>query len=204
MKRQGWQTLGCCLLLLSAVGCGFQLRGLAPVSANLAGITVTSNQPYSVLTNQLTMRLASSSANKSASPYRLTITESKPTTQETGISSSTLIRQIQIRYRIEFTVTDASGEIVMPSSRLVATRTTYVNSNELLAGLAQEETLQAEMRAELIQLLLQRLQALPKIGPLPNPLPEGEGTRTGTPSSSKSAHFPSPSGRGLGRGPLAP
>jgi LPS-assembly lipoprotein len=148
------------VLALAVSACGFQLRGKQ--SLPFESLYVPSGSPLSV---ELKRNLAAS-----ASGTRLVdepkeaqaVLEFTGETREKIIlsfDSSGRVREYQLRYTVGFRVTDAKGQVYVPTSSIRLTRDISFNDAQVLAKEAEEGQLYRDMQSDMVQQLLRRIAA---------------------------------------------
>jgi len=152
-------TLALCATLSA---CGFQLRG----KVDLPFETVFVEAPaYSKFGEQLKRGIEGGSHTR--------LTESKANAQAIvsllgeaqerlilAVSGGGRVRELQLRYRAMFKVTDAKGEIWLPQGEVVILRDMTYDDAQVLAKEAEANQLFREMQADAVQQMLRRIQAI--------------------------------------------
>jgi LPS-assembly lipoprotein len=153
-------------LALALAGCGYSLRGSNTLPEGLDELQLYLQQPASELSRLLQRTL-------SASQVDLTLLDQPPETtpqptlavlNETLVSRPITVNpraraaQYELRLSAEIVLADASGFVIAPETLLV--ERVYFEDIENIAGNREEvELISAEMRRELVDRILRRLQA---------------------------------------------
>jgi len=156
-----------CLLLAS---CGFHLRGSAPLPFETLYI---SGSPS--FATQLARGIRSGSSTRVVSNAK----EAQVTLQVVGeqnervilsLSGSGRVREIQLRYRISYRLSDSEGRELMPVTEVQLKRDLSYSDTDVLGKEQEEQLLVRDMRNDAVQQVLRRLQvarldAAPKSAP---------------------------------------
>ncbi len=162
--------------ILALAGCGFQLRGQAPLPFQT--LYVPGNSPLAV---ELKRNVAS------ASKARL-VTDPKEAEAILGFTAETRdkvilsynidgrVSEYQLRYRVGFRVTDPKGQVYVPTSVILLTRDISFNDAQVLSKESEEGLLYRDMQTDMVQQILRRLVAAKppqpesELGVTPGPL----------------------------------
>lgn len=148
----------CCAL----AACGFQLRG----KVDLPFDTVFVDGPqYSKLLSQLQRGIEGGS--------RTRLTETRAAAQAIvqlvgdsqeriilAVSGGGRIRELQLRYRVTFSVKDNKGREWLPKNDVVVLRDMTYDDSQVLAKEGEANQLFREMQADAVQQILRRIQAI--------------------------------------------
>ncbi len=150
-------------------GCGFHLRG-AGKATNFPFQRIYVNQPPNT---QL-----GADFRRQLAPYEgLTIVES-PQEAEVALyilsesrdnvvltrNSQGRVREYDLRYMMNYRITDGGGRELLPASQVAINRTMSYNENAVLGKQVEESMLYRDMQLDAIQQIIRRLALLP-IGP---------------------------------------
>jgi len=148
-----------CLALLVG-GCGFHLRGQQKLPFDSLYVP-----PGSPLSLELKRNLAAAAKDtrlvndpKEAQAVLGFISE----TREKIILSfdtSGRVREYQLRYVVGFRLTDAKGQVYIPTSQIRLTRDISFSDALVLSKEAEEAQLYRDMQSDMVQLLLRRIAA---------------------------------------------
>jgi LPS-assembly lipoprotein len=146
-------------LLLAA--CGFQLRGTASLPFNTLYVQAT---PTSQLAVQVKRAVQSGSNTRIADRAEgaeavLQILNEFQEKEILSLGSGGRVREFQLRYRVQFRLTDEKNREHIPASEIVMRRDFSFNDSEALSKEAEEALLYRDMRTDAVQQLVRRLQA---------------------------------------------
>ena len=79
-----------------------------------------------------------------------------------SLSGGGRVRELQLRYRIQYQVLDRNKIIIAPLSEIVLRRDYSFNDQDQLSKESEEALLYRDMQADAVQQLLRRLQAVGK------------------------------------------
>lgn len=155
---------GCLSLLLLIAGCGFHLRGGTPLSPRLERIYLQGVPLYSELGIGLKRGLEANGASVLASPDKasatLAIIRNDLQRQVLSVGSIGKVQEYALQYRLQFQVTDASGEVLLPPQSLELVRRYRFDERSLLSAGEQETLLRQVLVEEMIRRIMWRLEAL--------------------------------------------
>jgi LPS-assembly lipoprotein len=167
-RGRGFSAIPALLLaLLAAIAlsaCGFQLRGEARLP--FATISVPLETPLGV---ELQRNIASSTNAKlvpqDANPDAvLAILGESREKLILSLNAQGRVREYELRYMVAFRAYAPKGGEYIPSDRIVLHRAITFN-DQVLAKEAEEEILYAEMRSDMVQLIMRRLAAARLVKP---------------------------------------
>lgn len=155
---------GCAVaaLCLGLAACGFQLRGKVDLPFETVFVE---GQPYAKLTTQLKRGI------EGASNTRLTETPdgAQAIVQLLGdaqeriilaVSGGGRVRELQLRYRVTFRVTDVKQREWLTKNDVVILRDMTYDDSQVLAKEGEANQLFREMQADAVQQILRRIQAI--------------------------------------------
>jgi len=148
------------LLILALAGCGFHLRGTAPVPFQTIYIT----NAKSGIALDLKRSLEAGTNAKVVDDARGAdaIFELSQEAREKIILSLTgtgRVREFRLAYRVNFRVHDGKGGDYVPMSLVTLSRDVTYNDAEILAKEAEEQLLFRDMQQDMVQQILRRLAA---------------------------------------------
>lgn len=156
-----------CLLLAS---CGFHLRGAAPLPFETLYI---SGSPS--FATQLARGIRAGSNTRIVSNPK----EAQVTLQVVGeqndrvilsLSGSGRVREIQLRYRISYRLTDSENRELLPTTEVQLKRDLSYSDTDVLGKEQEEALLVRDMRNDAVQQVLRRLQVA-RLDATPKPAP---------------------------------
>jgi LPS-assembly lipoprotein len=146
------------LLLASAAGCGFRIRGTAEVPFDTlylpgatSGIALDLKRYIQAGTNA---RVVDDPAKADAVMQFSEETRQKEVLSLTGTGR---VREFQLRYQVVFRVHDGKGAEYVAPTTLLLTRDMSFSDAEVLAKEAEEQLLFRDMQADMVQQMLRRL-----------------------------------------------
>jgi len=168
MKMTKLSTSLLAILLGSLIlsGCGYSLRGAESLSTSLPNLQLNLQNPNSEFSRLLRRSLDTAgvalsdggmdSANIAAS--RLSVTDLRVQNQPVSVNPAARAAQYEIRLSIDIQLFNGEQELI-PRETLTVERS-YFEDIENIAGNQEEvEIITSEMRRELVNLLIRRLQA---------------------------------------------
>ena len=147
-------------------GCGFRLRGSA---------SATSFPFQSIYVNQPPNTQLGADLRRQLAPYDgLNIVETMPEAQVAlhilsqsrdnvilTRNSQGRVREYDLRYVMNYRITDGQGKELLPASQVATSRTLSYNENAALGKEAEENMLYRDMQLDAIQQIIRRLALLP-------------------------------------------
>jgi LPS-assembly lipoprotein len=155
-----WITLLLTLLFLS--GCGYHLRQAAQLPASISPVIINGVGPYSDLHKEISIRLKSDTVEvtreRSEAKTMLNIARYNKQNRTLSVDGSGKVAQTELKYTLEFTLINASGETLVPTQSIVVKRD-YINTEEQKLGKVTEaEQLAEGMQQELARQIIARIQ----------------------------------------------
>jgi len=156
------------VLLLAALallpGCGFQLRGQAPLPFESLYVQATTGSPFAL---QLKRAVQAGSNTKitdrpDQAEAVLQILNELQEKQILTINSSGRVSEFQLRYRVQYRLTDEKNRERIPASEIILRRDYTFNDDQVLSKEAEEALLFRDMRTDAVQQMVRRLQASAK------------------------------------------
>jgi LPS-assembly lipoprotein len=154
----------CVIAALCAVlpACGFHLRGKVDLPFDTVFVDGT---PYSKLTLQVKRGIEGATQTRLSDTRESAqaIVELLGDSQERiilAVSGGGRVRELQLRYRVTFRVTDPKQREWLPRNDVVILRDMTYDDSQVLAKEAEANQLFREMQADAIQQLLRRIQAI--------------------------------------------
>ena len=156
-------------LVLSAAlllaGCGFRLQGASELPEGLDRVHVATRDELSAFAVELFRGLERSGAQRAASAGEadavVRITADRTGRRVLSVSARNTPQEFEIFYEVEYSI-DAGGKPVVPPQRLALTRNISFAESQLLAKDREEEILRDAMARDLADLVLRRLESLPR------------------------------------------
>jgi LPS-assembly lipoprotein len=148
------------LAALSLAGCGFQLRGAAPLPFNTlyvpgagGGIALDLKRNIQAGTDAKVVDEA-----KQADAV-LQFTREERQKVILSLTATGRVREFQLRYIVGFRVVDNKGNDYVPQSTIELTRDITFNDADVLAKESEEQLLYRDMQNDMVQQIMRRLAA---------------------------------------------
>ncbi len=146
---------------LLVAACGFHLRGQATLPFNTLYVQAASTSPFAL---QLKRAVQCGSATKvinrpEEAEAVLQILSELQEKQILSLGDGGRVREFQLRYRVQFRLTDQKNREHIPASEISLKRDYSFNDEQALSKEAEEALLYRDMRNDAVQQLVRRLQA---------------------------------------------
>jgi LPS-assembly lipoprotein len=151
------------LLLISTLltACGFHLNGEVQLAKPLHRMYVQSPDQYGYLVRQLKDYLKMSNVQlvKTAEEAKTILTIERDDTSQTllSVNSTQQTRQYNLTVTVVFNVSDAKGRVIIPPQTLTESRTTTVQSNQILGSSNEATLFYQQMRRSLAYFIINRI-----------------------------------------------
>ena len=147
-------------------GCGFQLRGSATLPFNTLYVeapaaSLFATQLRRVIGSGSDTRITNNAAEADAT---LQVVRELREKEILSLSAGGRVRELQLRYRVQYRVYDRNNAPVAPPGEIVLRRDYSFNDQEQLSKESEEALLYRDMQADAVQQLVRRLQAAAKSG----------------------------------------
>lgn len=156
------------LLLVSALAlgaCGFHLRGNASLPAQMQRVHITVNGGGD-LQRRLTRALETSGATVEdeggAGIAELRVPVAAFGTDTLSAGGYVRITEYAVRYQVQFDVTDAVGNTLVPHQRIDMSREYSYDASNTVGNASQVQEIQRSLNDDMVQAILFRLQAASK------------------------------------------
>jgi LPS-assembly lipoprotein len=150
-------------LILLTTACGWHLRGTMALPTTIEQLHVRADDLYSPLVVELQQRLSSAGVvlapAPAGAPYTLAITEQLQDSRVAGVGVDSLASSYEVTLEVRYDILRFVGEPVAKDLSSVVTRSYEADVAAAGAGAREEAMLLREMRAELVQQMLRRLNA---------------------------------------------
>lgn len=177
-------TLTGCLMVTMLSACGWQLRGSLALDNRIERLQVVSAERYSPMDTALRERLTDSGVtlveDRTSASHVLEVTQENKQTRIAGVGADALASAFEITLSTSFDLYLADGTPLGRNLTSSITRSFNASADSAGSGSREEELILEEMRQELAQKMLRRVQALVNNQPTPasippeQPAPEGE------------------------------
>ena len=157
MMKRNLMVIGLAVLLSA---CGFQLRGTGTADSALKEIDPSARNAYGDTVKQLRQVLDNSGVNVHlGAPYKLDLTNEKETQRTASFTSSARSAEYELTTSLDYEIRGAKNMLLLKDSLEV--QSVYVHDENNLIGSNQESgQLRQEMRRELVQQMVLRLQLI--------------------------------------------
>ena len=153
------------VLLLSALvltGCGFHPRARLQLPDTLGAVAVVTADPYSPLGLELaaTLERAGVTGATTGTPAAsLSISEAWHTAP-LSVDQLARVREYITRYRVQFTLVDAAGAVLVPQQTIELSREYTYDITASAGSPAEQELIQRELRRDMQAAILRRLDVV--------------------------------------------
>lgn len=154
-----YSLLAC--VVLSFSGCGFALRGSDSIAAGYSALVLDSDQPNGDLTRLLrrSLDVANISVESSSSNAPvLMIRNEQSTSRPVSINPRARAAQYEVRLSIDIALIQDETEL-LPTETLMVERSYFEDIANIAGNRDEVELITTEMRRDLVNQLLRRLQA---------------------------------------------
>lgn len=167
-KALGWRgsllPFAFCLAATASLvaGCGFQLRGAAPLPFDSIYVEAAPASQFAVQLRRA-MRAAGGvriAERPEQAEVVLQIVNELHERQILSLSGGGRVSEYQVRYRVAYRLTDARKREHLPKSEIVLSRSYSYSDDQALGREAEEALLYRDMRNDAVQQLVRRLQAV--------------------------------------------
>lgn len=154
-----------CLLITSLISaCGWHLRGSTNLPANIDSIFVTAEDAHGALITEVRQLLkannVTAATEASAAPYSLVIVEERDDRRTAGVGSDALTSAYQIILSVDYEIRNREGALLAPMTTATNARTYDYSAGNASSAAQEEALLLREMRRDIAQQMLRRLQAV--------------------------------------------
>ncbi len=149
------------VLCLALAGCGFQLRGTAPLPFESLHVRAAASSQFATQLKR-TVRAGSNARLTDRPDDAQVILQVLNELQEKQILSLTgggRVSEYQLRYRVSFRLTDAKNREHIPATEILLKRDYSYTDDQALSKDSEEALLYRDMRNDAVQQLVRRLQA---------------------------------------------
>jgi len=147
-------------LMALLAGCGFHPRAQLQVPNSVGPMRVETADAYSPLALGLADALARAGAAAPADGQpaaTLKITRERWSTAPLSVDQFAQVREYLTRYRVEFALESAQGELLLPAQSIELSREYTYDANASAGSPAEQELIQRELRRDMEAAILRRL-----------------------------------------------
>lgn len=151
------------LLTVLLAGCGFKLRDEVALPSALARLRIDTPDPYGPLERDLAAALERAGAevvDDASGVAVVRIPLDALVTEPLSVSEAARVQEYLVRYRAELEVMDAAMSVLIPLAPIELTRDYSYDETQALGAAAEEELLRKELRREMVQQVLRRIERL--------------------------------------------
>lgn len=147
---------------LALAACGFHLRGNAqlPASMQRVHLDISGNQD---LQRRLAraLQISGVTVEDVAGPgiAELRVPVAAFSTETVSAGGYSRISEFAVRYQVQFEVTDAAGQVLVPSQRIDMSREYSYDATNTVGNSSQVQEIQRSLNDDMVQSILFRLQA---------------------------------------------
>ena len=151
------------LVSMSLGACGFHLRGANDIDLGLSEIYIVVSDNYGDLHRMLNGAFTQAGVTVVASPsdlaYNLSVSGERHTRRAVATTQTISVSEYELRLEVGIELTNLSGEEIFPMSTLGTERIYTFDRASLVGSIAEEKLLLAEMRADLVNQIMRRVDA---------------------------------------------
>lgn len=152
------------LLTLTLSACGFHLRGQVNLPPEMARTHIEGLDEYSDMGRDLRRLLEGSGVQVVDTAEQATaildIVDNQASRRVLSVQGGGKVQEYELIQRLVFSVRTTDGRLLLEPQRLELTREYLFDRNDPLASSSQEGEIRTEMRRDIAQLVMLRLQAL--------------------------------------------
>ncbi len=157
-----WLSFFCLAIMLNA--CGWHLRGTIALPSNVESVFIDNRASDTALADDLSNLLRSNGATLTQGSGNadmvITLLSFDQKRRISGLSSNTLVNEYELISEAEFEIKNASGEILLDPTLSSLSRIYRYDQNAVVSAAEEEKLINNELRLELAQQIIRRLQFL--------------------------------------------
>jgi LPS-assembly lipoprotein len=157
------KIIGCVAIAFLISACGWQLRGTTDVPQNVSPLYVSAIDAHGELITLLQRTLKGNGVtltnNSNAALYSISILEETKDKRTAGVGSNALSSAYELTLKADYEVRAKNSDYVSKATA-VSVRSFNYNSASIGSAAQEEALLVKEMRHELVQQMLRRLNAI--------------------------------------------
>ncbi len=147
-------------LAVALSACGFQLRGTGSTKIALTDLSVTARDAYGQTVKELSRSLEQSGVKvHQGAAYGLYLANEEESQRTTSYTSSARSAEYELTTKVDFQITGHEKRVLLDDSVEVNSSITHDGSN-LAGSQSASDQVRGEMRRQLVQSLLLRLQQM--------------------------------------------
>jgi LPS-assembly lipoprotein len=152
------------VLVMTLCSCGFSLRGSENARLPFSSIALNLQQENAPFSRLLRNALNSSGVAVGSDGYTLSVSEEQNSIRPVSVTSRASAAQYELSSSVEVALNDPGGAVVFESETLTVQKTYFEDIANIAGSNSEIELLRIEMRQELVNQLMRRLQFLPASG----------------------------------------
>jgi LPS-assembly lipoprotein len=157
------RILAVAVLAVSLAACGFHPRSHTVLPVKLGPTRVVVPDPYSPLGDELAAMLTRAGVPAGDGDVRkdatvLRITRESWDTQPLAVDQFALVREYVTRYRVEFVLAGADNKPLLPLQKIELSREYSFDANAAVGSPAEQELIRRELRREMGEAILRRIE----------------------------------------------
>lgn len=157
------KIIGCLTIALLTTACGWQLRGTAEIPQNLSQLYVSADESKGPLVTELKKTLKANHVsvldNSQDANYILTIHEETTDKRTAGVGSDALSSAYEITLKANYEIR-TKNNVLPTKATATSVRSFNYNTASISSATQEEALLITEMRRDLVQQMLRRLNAV--------------------------------------------
>ena len=156
------------VVVVLLAGCGFKPRAEVALPDALSRVRIDTPDEFAPLERDLAAALERAGADVVDAADGVAVVRipvDAMATEPLSVSDAARVQEFLIRYRVELEVVDASNAVLMPLTPIELTRDYSYDETQALGAAAEEELLRGELRREMVQQVLRRIERLGRSAP---------------------------------------
>ena len=165
MKQLIAASLTC--LLLSA--CGWHLRGSVGADLNIDNVYVSADNVHGGLASDLRRALTASKVqlapDSGSAQYQIRLSNERRDRRTVSVGNEALASEYELTLSVVYQISDRANAVLAPASEAMALRSYSFDRNAVVAIAEEEKLIERELRANLVQQIIRRLQFVSQATP---------------------------------------
>lgn len=149
------------ILTITLCSCGFSLRGSENARLPFSSIALNLQQENAPFSRLLRSTLNSSGVTVGSDGYTLSVGEEQHSIRPVSVTSRASAAQYELNSTVDVALADPTGAAVFEPETLIVQKTYFEDIANIAGSNSEIELLRIEMRQELVNQLMRRLQFLP-------------------------------------------
>jgi LPS-assembly lipoprotein len=147
------------LLILVLGACGFKPSNVIDLSYSQTPFTVSSNDPFSGLADNIERSLSRAGVRIAAAgepANSISILEERVERKALSLDRNARVTEYTLRYRVRYSLSDVNGKTLIDNQTIELRRDFNYDVNVSAGSPAEEALLKGEMQAEMVRSILRR------------------------------------------------